>query len=188
MGPSSDVMPATKPTTPELTASPEHIQDTSSLERPIHTGLLKGCLDSTLEFLSTSSNERLLGVLGLLVIGTYIILGRLGLLLIGAALGAILHASWEGPAHSNNNDILSAPKKRRELALEVSKRLLDWPLRTISATRNEGTDGNIVAPPEDLSTSDLEYGTFRPATAAALRVLTDAVVKDYVKYGQDPLW
>ncbi|KAJ5527989.1 hypothetical protein N7513_012148 [Penicillium frequentans] len=187
MGPSSDDVPATKPTTPELTASPEHIQDTSSLERPIHTGLLKECLDSALEFLSTSSNERLLGVLGLLVIGTYIILGRLGLLLIGAALGAILHASWEGPAHSNNNDILSAPKKRRELALEVSKRLLDWPLRTISATRDERTDGNIVAPPEDLSTSDLEYGTFRPATAAALRVLTDAVVKDYVKYWYEPI-
>ncbi|KAJ5802251.1 uncharacterized protein N7503_004701 [Penicillium pulvis] len=188
MEPSSDDLPATKPTTPELTASPEHIQHTSSLERPNHTaGLLKGCLDSALEFLSTSSNERLLGVLGLLVIGTYIILGRLGLLLIGAALGAILHASWEGPAHSNNNDILSAPKKRRELALEVSKRLLDWPLRTISATRDEGTDGNIVAPPEDLSTSDLEYGTFRPATAAALRVLTDAVVKDYVKYWYEPI-
>jgi len=183
MGPSSDDVPASKPTAPELTASPEHIQDTTSPERPFHTGLLKECLDSALEFLSTSSNERLLGVLGLLVIGTYIILGRLGLLLIGAALGAILHASWEGPAHFNNNDILSMPKKRRELALEVSKRLLDWPLRTISATSDEGTDGNIVAPPEDLSTSDLEYGTFRPETAAALRALTDAVVKDYVKYG-----
>ncbi|KAJ6006560.1 hypothetical protein N7451_004504 [Penicillium sp. IBT 35674x] len=187
MGPSSDDVPATKPTAPELTASPEHIQGTPSPEHPSHTGLLKGCLDSTLEFLSTSSNERLLGVLGLLVIGTYIILGRLGLLLIGAALGAILHASWEGPAHPNNNDILSVPQKRRELALEVSKRLLDWPLRTISATSDEGTDGNLVALPEDLSTLDLEYGTFRPATAAALRVLTDAVVKDYVKYWYEPI-
>ncbi|KAJ5630552.1 uncharacterized protein N7484_010652 [Penicillium longicatenatum] len=185
MGPSSDDVAASKPIPPELTASPEHTLQ-GSPERPFHSGLLKECLGLTLEFLSTSSNERLLGVFGILVIGTYIILGRLGLLLIGAALGAILHASWEGPAHCNNG-ILSTPKKRHELALEVSQRLLDWSLRTVTATGDEGTDSNIVAAPEDLSTSDLEYGAFRPATAASLRVLTDAVVKDYVKYWYEPI-
>ncbi|KAJ6103255.1 hypothetical protein N7486_005682 [Penicillium sp. IBT 16267x] len=182
MGPPTDDVAASKPTAPELTASPERTIQGTSPERPFHTGLVEECLDLALDFLSTSSNERLLGVFGLLGIGTYIILGRLGLLLIGAALGAILHASWEGPAHSNDKYLLSTPKKRRELALEVSKRLLDWPLRTVSATSDEGTDGNIVALPEDLSSSDLEYGTFRPATAAALRLLTDAVVEDYVKW------
>ncbi|KAJ5637281.1 hypothetical protein N7490_007160 [Penicillium lividum] len=178
----SDDMTASKSTAPELTASPENtIHDTAPPERSFHAGLLKECLDFTLDFLSTSSNEGLLGAVGLLVIGTYIILGRLGLLLIGAALGAILHASWEGSIHANHNDVLSTSKRRRELALEVSKRLLDWAPRTVSAASEEGIDGNLITLPEDLTISDLEYGTFRPATAAALRMLTDAVLKDYVK-------
>ncbi|KAJ5919008.1 hypothetical protein N7466_009951 [Penicillium verhagenii] len=186
---SSDDVAASQPTAPKLTGTSEHtINETALPERSFYADLLKECLDLALDFLSTSSNERLLGVFALLVVATYLIFGRLGLLLIGIALGAVLHASWEGPLNSSGNDIqLPIAKKRRELALEVSKRLLDWPLRTSDPTSDEAINGNLVSPPEDLSVLDLNYETFRPATAAALRVLTDAIVKDYVKYWYDPI-
>jgi hypothetical protein len=142
----------------------------------------KELIDYTLNFLSTSSNETLLGVFALLILITYIILGRIGLLLIGVAVGVILHASWEGSDHEHAGEASHANKsnKRRELALEVSHRLLDWPQRAVTANNQNENDGHISAP-EDLSSADLEYATFQPATAGALRTLTDAVIKDYVK-------
>lgn len=73
------------------------------------------------------------------------------------------------------------PKKRKELALEVSKRLLDWPKFATSADTSTDTDPGLVADPEDMSARDLDYAAFPPTTAAALRSLTDAVVRDYVK-------
>ncbi|KAJ5621192.1 hypothetical protein N7528_005975 [Penicillium herquei] len=188
MDPFNDVATRKPTSAPDVTESPERpSHDTTSNETLSHTTILKECLDTALEFLSTSSNERLLGVFALLFIGTYIILGRLGLLLIGAALGVILHATWEGSASTNGNENLEAPKRRRELALEVSKRLLDWPLRATLSTGDEGKDNNTIAAPEDLSLAELEYLTFRPATAGALRSLTDAVLQDYVKYWYDPI-
>ncbi|KAJ5730190.1 uncharacterized protein N7483_004698 [Penicillium malachiteum] len=188
MDPFNDVATRKPTSAPDVTESPERpSHDTISNETLSHTTLLKECLDAALDFLSTSSNERLLGVFFLLFIGTYLILGRLGLLLIGAALGVILHATWEGTASTNGNGNLEAPKRRRELALEVSRRLLDWPLRATLTTGDDGKDSNTIAAPEDLSLAELEYSTFRPATAGALRLLTDAVLQDYVKYWYDPI-
>ncbi|KAJ5286915.1 hypothetical protein N7478_002601 [Penicillium angulare] len=182
---SSDDVAASKPAPApsDLTRSPQLPQpDTASPESIYHTSILKECLDSSLEFLSHASNERLLGVLSLLFIGTYVILGRVGLILIGAALGVILHASWEGPTSANNGDDgLPISTRRPKLALEVSKRLLDWSLHQPSATDNDGNNGNLVAAPEDLTLSDLEFSSFQPLTAAALRSFTDAVINDYVK-------
>lgn len=184
VSPSDDVA-ASKPTSAsDPTVSPPEVptHETKLPEPLSHTILLRECLDAALDLLSNSNNERLLGIFALLFVGTYLILGRIGLLLIGAALGVILHASWEGPAdHQKGHDELSVPKRRRELALEVSKRLLDWPLRTTSLASEDTNDGSLVAAPESLSSSDLEYSTFQPATASALRLLTDAVLKDYVK-------
>jgi hypothetical protein len=136
-------------------------------------------IDYALNFLSTSSNETLLGVLALLIFVTYIILGRIGLILIGVAVGVILHASWEGSDHEHEASHANKSNRRRELALEVSHRLLDWPKRAIAADSREN-DGPINAP-EDLSSADLEYATFQPVTAGALRTLTDTIIKDYVK-------
>jgi len=139
-------------------------------------------IDYTLNFLSTSSNETLLGVFSLLILLTYIILGRIGLLLIGVAVGVVLHASWEGSDHEHAGEASHTNKsnRRRELALEVSHRLLDWPKRVVASDNQNDNDGPISSP-EDLSLADLEYATFQPATAGALRTLTDAVIKDYVK-------
>lgn len=164
------------PTTPS-----DQMRNDSMTERRISTtGLVQEVTNLILNFLSTSSNEKLASVFALLTIVTYIVLGRVGLLLIGVALGVILHASWEG-AHGHGEEGLQLPRKRRELALEVSKRLLDWPKRVISTELDTQEIGNPVIAPEDLSAADLDFKAFRPATAAALRLLTDAVVKDYVK-------
>jgi hypothetical protein len=162
-------------------APSDRMRNDSTTETPISTkGLVQEVMDMVLNFLSTSSNEKLASVFALLTIVTYIVLGRVGLLLIGVALGVILHASWEGaPGHGGEG--LQSPKKRRELALEVSKRLLDWPKRVGSTELDTHENGNPVITPEDLSVADLDFKVFRPATAAALRLLTDAVVKDYVK-------
>lgn len=146
-------------------------------------------MDRVLDFLSTSSNETLIGVFALLMLATYIILGRIGLLLIGVGVGVVLHASWEGTSHDGASEQGSI-KKRKELALEVSHRLLDWPSRSALVTTDSKQDSVLIASPEDLSNADLDYATFRPATATALRLLTDTVIKDYVKlvsYSSIPL-
>lgn len=139
----------------------------------------KELMDHVLDFLSTSSNETLLGVFALLMLGTYIILGRVGLLLIGIAAGVILHASWEGGSHGGEEK--TSLKKRKELALEVSQRLLEWPTRSGPNTLDSKSESALATSPEELSETDLEFTTFQPATAAALRILTDTVIKDYVK-------
>lgn len=146
-----------------------HISNTASTEELVNFAL---------NFLSTSSNETLLGVFALLTLVTYVVLGRIGLVLIGVVLGVILHASWEGPGPDSEGS--RTPKKRRELALEVSSRLLDWPKRD-SASLTQGDNDGSMSAPEDLSSADLDYATFQPATASALKTLTDAVIRDYVQ-------
>ncbi|KAJ5988290.1 hypothetical protein N7481_003500 [Penicillium waksmanii] len=174
-------------TPPEPT--PIATQDNATKQDGPNTKSTKELMDHVLDFLSTSSNETLLGVFALLMLGTYIILGRVGLLLIGVSLGVVLHASWEGTSHRGGNGETSS-RKRKELALEVSHRLLDWPQRLASATvtaDSKPDSGALATSPENLSDEDLEYLTFRPATAAALRLLTDTVIKDYVKYWYKPI-
>jgi hypothetical protein len=168
-------------------ADSQVISASSSKEHPAqdpisNTAIPKEFINATLHFLSTSTNETLLGVFALLALVTYIILGRLGLLLIGVGLGVILHASWEGSDNEYSDQASHAQKsnRRRELALEVSNRLLDWPKRADALDIQRGDDGSISTL-EDMSSADLEYATFQPATADALRTLTDAVIKDYVK-------
>lgn len=98
------------------------------------------------------------------------------------AVGVVLHASWEGSDNEHPDGVSHAQKsnRRRELALEVSNRLLDWPKRAGALDIQGGDDGSMSTL-EDMSSADLEYATFQPATAVALRTLTDAVINDYVK-------
>lgn len=153
-----------------------------------NTAVSKEFINAILNFLSTSTNETLLGVFALLALVTYVILGRIGLLLIGVAVGVVLHASWEGSDSEHPDGVSHAQKsnRRRELALEVSNRLLDWPKRAGALDIQGGDDGSMSRL-EDMSSADLEYATFQPATAVALRTLTDAVINDYVKHWYEPL-
>lgn len=166
-----------------ISASPSKDHNTPRTQDPIsNTAISKELINATLDFLSTSTNETLLGVFALLALVTYIILGRIGLLLIGVVVGVVLHASWEGwdNEHADEASHAQKPNRRRELALEVSNRLLDWPKRAGASDIQGGDDGS-TSTLEDMSSADLEYATFQPATAVALRTLTDAVIKDYVK-------
>ncbi|CEJ60826.1 hypothetical protein PMG11_09383 [Penicillium brasilianum] len=192
MEPSSDDAVACSATTPLMDLSASSDKTTTHGDpptQPLAANAMRPLelRDRALDFLATASNETLIGVFALLAFATYVILGRVGLVLIGIGLGVILHASWEGVAQTRSNDESSTPKKRRELALEVSKRLLDWPKRETSAQITTVNHSGTVVAPEDLSAVDLEFTTFQPATAAALRSLTDAVVKDYVKHWYEPI-
>lgn len=186
MDPSSDDAVAPSATTPfaDVSASPDKTTthgDPPTKQHAPNAVRPQELMDRALDFLATASNETLVAVFAFLAFMTYIVLGRLGLVLIGIGLGVVLHASWEGSTQARSSEDSSAPKKRRELALEVSKRLLDWPIRAADAQIASHNDSGTITEPEDLSNADLEFTTFQPATAAALRSFTDAVVKDYVK-------
>lgn len=141
-------------------------------------------LDAALHFLSTATPTHLAACLVCLVAATYAILGRVGLLLIGAAGGVVLHATWDGGAGASATQdgaggAVAAERWRREVGVEVARRALDW--RDESRGKDElGLYGARRV--EVVDARMLGYDQFPPETAAALGELTDAVVRDYVKY------
>lgn len=130
-------------------------------------------LDLILNFLSTSSNEVLFLTLLFSTAATFIIFGRVGLLLIGLTLGVILHASWQ--------EAQNTTERKRNMALLRPRRFIDWP------ERNHTENGSFpIRKTTGILKIDLDYSTFQPATAAALKSLTDAIIDNYVRvwYGQ----
>ncbi|PLN77469.1 hypothetical protein BDW42DRAFT_176813 [Aspergillus taichungensis] len=176
-----------KTTGTQITQSADHedvqLNPSSPLVQP------KDAVDYILNLLATSSTEGLLGIFSLLIGVTYIVLGRLGLLLIGIATGVVLHATWEGDANHAASGPLDArnPVRRREVALDIANRLLDWPARKAGEVdrNNDDRQGQDVV--QEASEIQLDYSSFRPETAAALRSLTDAVIRDYVNYWYKPI-
>jgi hypothetical protein len=143
---------------------------------------IKVLTDRTLHFLATASNETLGACLAGLGAGTYLILGRVGLVLIGVVSGVVLHATWEG--HNGDNkatDGKSAEARRRELGADIAHRVLDW-RNTKTHTKEDSEDGSSDLNVQLYSGKTLDYSEFKPETAAALAELTDAVIRDYVKY------
>lgn len=143
---------------------------------------LKALTDRTLHFLATASNETLGACLAGLGAGTYLILGRVGLVLIGVVGGVVLHATWEGHhGDSKETQGKSADARKRELAVDIAQRVLDWRNDKTPDKGKSGDDGydfNVQL----YSGKTLDYSDFKPETAAALTELTDAVIRDYVKY------
>ena len=141
---------------------------------------LKELTTSLLDFLSTASNEALCACVAGLVAITYFVLGRIGLVLIGVAAGIVLHATWEGGSTKDEQYKVQEAKRRKEVGLDIIQRLLDWQYETYSPKHVNHVDrGNT-----DVMSSagkELDFEDFRPVTASALRNLTDAVVRDYVK-------
>jgi hypothetical protein len=144
-------------------------QDASALD-------VKALTDRTLHFLATASNETLGACLVGLGAGTYFILGRVGLVLIGVVGGVVLHATWEG----KSKDGEEKGKGRRELGVDVALRVLDWRDTRTLAKSAGGDDDDLSL--QLLSGKTLDFSEFQPETAAALTELTDAVIRDYVKY------
>lgn len=146
-------------------------------------------LDATLRFLANASNETLGACVVGLCASTYLMLGRVGLVLIGAVGGVVLHATWDaqqsGGLDTTGRD---AARRRKELGIEVAHRLLEW---RDSRRREEdkGEEGVIAGSKSQLAdpSSPLDYSEFQPETRQALVNLTDAVIRDYVKWWYSPL-
>lgn len=135
-----------------------------------------------LQFLSNASNETLGACLVGLGATTYLVLGRVGLVLIGVVGGVILHATWEENNQNQTNENIRALEvtKKRERGLDVIERILDWRER-----RNEGGFENGHLHDHDSRytvASEEDFSGFQPAVRTALKSLTDAVIRDYVKY------
>lgn len=156
--------------------------DQAGVTTPEHSELttaLSNVTDQFLNFLSTASNETL----GACVVGlsatTYIVLGRIGLVLIGAFGGIVLHATWEGKI-SNEVERGSEQKRRREAGIDVARRILDW---RSSQTRRPTLDDDI----EGNEVQATDFSSFGPEVAKSLNTLTDAVIRDYVKWWYSPI-
>ncbi|KAL8805622.1 MAG: hypothetical protein Q9200_005359 [Gallowayella weberi] len=136
-------------------------------------------LDQVLKFLSTTSSETLGAILVGLGAVTYLILGRIGLVLIGIVGGIVLHATWEengGRFHSKAEAAEARSWKRREDELTILQRILNW------KGENDGSGSDVNGGVDTLTSYPLDFSEFEPATGAALTALTDAVIRDYVKY------
>jgi len=146
---------------------------------------VKALTDRTLQFLATASNETLGACLVGLSAGTYLILGRVGLVLIGVVGGVVLHATFEGNAHNGDGGEQQGKNpdtRRRELAVDVAHRILDWRDSNQGQETSSREDDNSALSLKLYSGKPLDYSEFKPETAAALTELTDAVIRDYVKY------
>ncbi|KAH3962305.1 hypothetical protein HBI81_191310 [Parastagonospora nodorum] len=151
---------------------------------------VKALTDRTLQFLATASNETLGACLVGLSAGTYLILGRVGLVLIGVVGGVVLHATWEGNAHSGEGSEQQGKNpdtRRRELAVDVAHRILDWRDSNRGQEKSSREDDNSDLSLKLYSGKPLDYSEFKPETAAALTELTDAVIRDYVKWWYAPV-
>lgn len=141
----------------------------------------QGLISFTLRFLSDATNETLAACFIGLGASTYIVFGRLGLVLIGVVGGVILHATWEEHSKTQIDELnVSDTKNRRERGLDVIRRILDGP----GNSRAADTESELALKQEEtsLSSSEPDFSSFGPGTAAALTSLTDAVIRDYVKY------
>ena len=132
-----------------------------------------------LEFLANASNETLVSCLVGLGAATYFILGRLGLVLIGVVGGVALHATWEYHSQGHENSRATELKRRREVGIDVVNRVLDWRRSKVNGQDSAASAETAV---QISSQHDADYSSLRPATRAALEDVTNAVVRDYVKY------
>jgi hypothetical protein len=111
------------------------------------------------------------------------VLGRVGLVLMGVVGGVALHAAWDSSLHgaASAEAIAAEERRRKEVGLDIVKRVLTWHTsRQIKSASEDGSDE--LAKIEFIPGKKLDFDEFRPETAAALTELTDAVVRDYVKY------
>ncbi|KAF2647854.1 hypothetical protein K491DRAFT_699353 [Lophiostoma macrostomum CBS 122681] len=148
---------------------------------------LAALTDRALHFLATASNETLGACLVGLGAGTYLVLGRVGLLLIGVVGGVVLHAQWEGHAHGGSDSAAqkNPEARKRELGIDVAHRVLDW--RGAASTKGKDGSESSDIDVQLYAGKSLDYSSFKPETAAALTELTDAVIRDYVKWWYSPI-
>jgi PXA domain/Sorting nexin C terminal len=154
---------------------------------------LRAFQNTALRFLSTASNETLGACAVGLAASTYLLLGRLGLVLIGTVGGIVLHANWEahgGYGASDGQDaVKDGARRKKELGVEVVKRVLDWrDTRQEVVSRDVATDAVSTDRRDTAEASQtLDYSDFPAETREALENLTDAIIRDYVKWWYSPI-
>lgn len=136
--------------------------------------------DQTLSFLSTASNETLGACLVGLGATTYLVLGRVGLVIIGVVGGVVLHATWEG--NSQDGPQAGEERKRREGGIDVVQRVLEWRTQR-NETMQDDEDDASTSKVELHSKKKYDFSGFQPETQEALNEFTEAIIRDYVKYG-----
>lgn len=140
-----------------------------------------------LSFLSTASNEILGGCFAGLGVATYLVLGRVGLILIGVVTGIVLHATWESVGRDDRSLQTMELKRRKELGLDILKRLLDWRDRKTSVIEPSGTYTREDVLVQLSHRKKLTFEEFEPKTATALSDFVEAIIYDYVKSVSAPL-
>ncbi len=182
----STTMTDAVPTSRDHTTEDPEARDTQIAADKAPSLDVKSLTDKTLHFLATASNETLGACLVGLGAGTYLVLGRVGLVLIGVVGGVVLHATWEGHGHDGEGDSKEQTSKnvetrRKEVSVQVAKRVLDWRDTQSQKTASQQHD-DIDLSLKLYAGKTLDYSEFQLETAAALTELTDAVIRDYVKY------
>ena len=157
----------------------QNVQEKAEVTLHTTTATMQDIQNNLLSFLSGARNDTLIACLVGLGAATYFILGRVGLVLIGVLGGITLQATWEGSPQDVADDALRVAemKRRKEVGLDVVQRVLQW------RDRRYGPNGDrreIDAPPDSCDAAD--FSSLQPATGTALSNLTDAVLKDYVRY------
>ncbi|KAI4089965.1 MAG: hypothetical protein LQ344_005066 [Seirophora lacunosa] len=151
---------------------------------PDSSAKVQSVLDQLLRWLSTASNEVLGACLAGLGATTYFVLGRVGLVLIGLVGGIVLHATWEENASQSDahaDGMKERARRKREDGLKILHKVLDWRREC----KSFDTDDIQVL---TAAQKQLDFSNFKPATGAALTALTDAVIRDYVKYAYYPVF
>ncbi|OJJ94585.1 hypothetical protein ASPACDRAFT_37734 [Aspergillus aculeatus ATCC 16872] len=140
---------------------------------------LTSTVDVALQFLTSTSNEVLLGVVAFATITTAFILGKFGFLLMGALAGFTLHSSWENTAHEITGGILRKNRSKKIEPLQAFPgRLLDC--EDPKPGRNEQRVGESEGQNESMHTIEPDFSSFGPKTAASLRSITDEILNKYV--------
>lgn len=169
---------------PELQGPTAEPANSKSKGLSISSERISSFTNSALRFLASASNETLGACAVGLCASTYLLLGRVGLVLIGVAGGVVLQATWETSNDEENGwagGLQPGLAKRRELGLEVAKRVLDWRDSRKVSVDQDGEAIDVRAEGSGANKS-LDYSNFQPQTAAALTSLTDAIIRDYVQY------
>ncbi|RAH50169.1 PX domain protein [Aspergillus brunneoviolaceus CBS 621.78] len=139
----------------------------------------RSTVDVALQFLASTSNEVLLGVVACATITTAFILGKFGFLLIGALAGFILHSSWENTAHEITSGILRKNRSKKIEPLQAfPSPLLDWEDR--KPDRNGQRADESEGQNEGMHTIKPDFSSFGPKTAASLRSIRDEILNKYV--------
>lgn len=140
----------------------------------------RSTVDVALQFLASTSNEVLLGVVACATITTAFILGKFGFLLIGAFAGFILHSSWENTAHEITGGILRKNRSKKIEPLQAfPSPLLYWEDR--KPDRNGQRADESEGQNESMHTIKPDFSSFGPKTAASLRSIRDEILNKYVK-------